>query len=75
MGDHEEYEVEEVIDSQIRKKQLEYRIRWKEYSESDDTWEPIGNLEHSRDVIGQFHQEFPEAIRPTDLQQDKKKRF
>ena len=42
----EEYEVEKVLDKRVKKGQVEYLVKWKNYDDPDDnTWEPIGNLE------------------------------
>jgi chromobox protein 1/chromobox protein 5 len=38
------YEVEKIIAKRTNKGRTEYRIRWKGYSEKDDTWEPTENL-------------------------------
>ena len=39
-----EYEVEEILDKRTRKGVTEYKIRWKGYSNEDDTWEPTSHL-------------------------------
>ena len=36
VGDNEEWEVEDVVDSRIRYRTLQYRIRWRVYDET--TW-------------------------------------
>lgn len=40
----EEYEVQKIIDDEIRNGKKYYRIRWKGWSAKDDTWEPKSSL-------------------------------
>lgn len=43
--DEEEYEVQEIVDHRKeRGGKVVYRIRWKNYGENDDTWEPEETL-------------------------------
>eukprot|EP01052_Picozoa_sp_SAG31_P047547 SAG31_NODE_9565_length_1258_cov_1.321829_1_plen_127_part_00 len=35
-----EYEVDKILDKDKRGKHVYYRVRWKGYTEDDDTWEP-----------------------------------
>lgn len=39
---NEEYEVQKIIDDEMRGGKKYYRIRWKGWSAKDDTWEPKG---------------------------------
>lgn len=39
---NKEYEVQKVIDDEMRGGKKYYRIRWKGWSSKDDTWEPKG---------------------------------
>lgn len=39
-----EYEVESILNKRIRRKKIEYLIKWKGYGVADATWEPSENL-------------------------------
>lgn len=50
----EEYEVEQILDSRMHRRRLEYLIHWKGYGPEDRTWEPVSNLGNSKDLISEF---------------------
>ena len=56
-----EYEVEEVLDSRLKKGKLEYLVKWSGYTDEYNTWEPVSNLENSKEAIEDFHGENPSA--------------
>ena len=58
-----EYEVEEVLDSRLKKGKLEYLVKWSGYTDEYNTWEPVSNLENSKETIEDFHKENPSAPR------------
>jgi Chromo (CHRromatin Organisation MOdifier) domain len=59
----EEYEVEYVVDSRLKRGKLEYLVHWKGYGDEDRTWEPEANLENCRDLVQDYHKRKPSAPR------------
>ena len=67
-----EYEVQEIIDSEMRKRKgtrakkkiLHYQVVWVGYEEPD--WEPWDNLEHAKERARVFHKRYPDKPRPPD---------
>ncbi|XP_076857949.1 LOW QUALITY PROTEIN: M-phase phosphoprotein 8 [Brachyhypopomus gauderio] len=45
------YEVEKIIDMRVEDGEVLYRVRWKNYSSDDDTWEPKAHLEDCSEVL------------------------
>jgi hypothetical protein len=61
------WEVEEILDSRIFRRHLQYKVRWKGYSNSNDSWEPLEPLEHSLDLLHEFHTRYPTKRLPSSL--------
>lgn len=53
----EEYEVEEIRDMRIRNNKTEYLIKWKNYPESSNQWEPAKNLTHVQRLLKDFRRQ------------------
>lgn len=59
-GDDEGYEVEDIVDHKIKGKKKYFKIRWKNYDESQDTWEPEDDLS-CPEIIERYLEKHPEA--------------
>jgi hypothetical protein len=60
IGNHEEYEVEELLDSRQRQGRLEYLIHWHGYDINKRTWEPSTNLANVPQKVLEFHRRYPD---------------
>ena len=61
VGDHEEWEVEAIVDSQIHYRTLQYRVKWRGYI--DLTWESWYHLRDNAQLVP-YHQQYPERPGP-----------
>ena len=61
-----EYEVEGILDKRRQNGQTQYKVKWKNYSISESTWEPKENLKGAKETVDKFEKNFL---------QHKKKRF
>ena len=57
----EECDVEEVVDSRIRYRRLEYRVKW--VGEKETTWQPAKDLENVKESVELYHQRYLERPR------------
>ncbi|KAG9349719.1 hypothetical protein JZ751_028167 [Albula glossodonta] len=55
------YEVERIIDMRMEKGKVMYRVRWKNYTSDDDTWEPEAHLADCREVLLAYRRKVPES--------------
>jgi hypothetical protein len=53
-SNHEEYEVETILDKRILRNRPQYLIKWMGYPLHDATWEPLENLENAKETIKEF---------------------
>jgi hypothetical protein len=63
-----EYEVEHIVGMRRfgRNKKLQYKVRWKGYSEAHDSWEPVDNI-HAPKLLEEYHRETRTVIRATRI--------
>ncbi|XP_061081620.1 M-phase phosphoprotein 8 isoform X2 [Conger conger] len=55
------YEVESIIDMRMGEGEILYRVRWKNYTAEEDTWEPEANLEDCMEVLLAFRKKVTES--------------
>jgi len=59
-----EYEVEEILDRQEKRRKTKYLVKWKGYMVEENTWEGLENLKNAERKIEEFEKErFEEEIR------------
>jgi hypothetical protein len=62
-----EYEVREILDSRVYRRQLQYLVDWKYYGPEHRTWEPLENLENCQQLIEEFHGKYPDRPRTVSI--------
>jgi hypothetical protein len=50
----EEWEVEAIIKHKRTRWGIRYRVKWKGYPSSENSWEPESNLEHAADILAAY---------------------
>jgi hypothetical protein len=55
--DETEYEVERILDMRTKNKTRQYLIKWKNYGDEENTWEPMTNLKNCQALLRQYHQQ------------------
>ncbi|XP_055331374.1 M-phase phosphoprotein 8-like isoform X2 [Paramacrobiotus metropolitanus] len=57
-SDENQWEVEAIVDRRKRGRYYEYKIKWKDCSESENTWEPQKNL-NCTELLERYNREHP----------------
>ena len=57
----EEFEVEQILDSRLFRGNLQYLVKWKDYGEEENSWEPATNVTHAQELVNEFHRRHPNA--------------
>jgi hypothetical protein len=67
----EEYEVEKILDYQEIGGKPHYLVKWENYSDAENTWEPKRNLtKNCSDLLEEFHRQNPLAGKRTSSKKD-----
>ena len=57
-----EYEVEEILDSRIYYRRLQFLVAWKGYGREENSWVNANDV-HAVDLIKEFYRSHPNAPR------------
>jgi len=72
--------VEKIIRSEIiaytrkvrghnkRMRELTYFVKWKGWSEDENTWEPLESLDNAKELVEEFHSENEEMPERADVE-------
>jgi hypothetical protein len=61
----EEWEIDEILDSRLRYKRLQYLCSWKGYDAP--TWEYSDNITNAPHLLTHFHREYPTKPAPVGV--------
>jgi hypothetical protein len=61
---HEEYEVDEILDSRVIRRKLQYLVSWRGYGPSENTWQVKSDLDNCARLLKEFHEQFPNKPGP-----------
>lgn len=64
------YEVEKIVKHRKHSGRIQYRVRWKGYTEDDDTWEDEDNLEGCAIALAEYHKAHPNLVKKDEYRQD-----
>ena len=67
IGDVPEWEVEEIGGIRKWRNQWQYFIKWKGYPPSDNTWEPLSNVQNAMEIIRRWHKKNPNKPKPQQV--------
>jgi hypothetical protein len=60
----EEYEVKHILDGKPVGRRFKYLVKWLGYPDTENQWLAASNLDHAKDVIFDYHKQFPNAPKP-----------
>ncbi|XP_064611194.1 chromodomain Y-like protein [Liolophura sinensis] len=63
-GSDQEFEVDRILDHRKQGAKSEYLIRWKDFGPEDDSWEPVQNLTHCRDLVEHYNRVYLSPVTP-----------
>ncbi|GIY59849.1 chromobox protein homolog 3 [Caerostris darwini] len=68
-GEPDQYMVEKIVDKRIANGKIEYFLKWHGYADSENTWEPVENLE-CPEMIEDFEKKLRKANESAEKQSE-----
>ncbi|MBW0544053.1 hypothetical protein O181_083768 [Austropuccinia psidii MF-1] len=64
--EEEEWEVSQILDSNLKRGKLWYLVEWRGFSQDSErsTWEPAENLKNCPELVKDFHYLYPDKPGP-----------
>jgi len=62
---HEEYELDKILDSRRGWSKLKYFVHWNGYDIDERTWESAENLASALEKVQEFYQRYPHKYKPS----------
>ena len=62
MDDGEEYEVEEILDKTKHRKEIWYKVKWKEWPKEYDQWVCESDMEGAQELRSEYNKKHAEAV-------------
>lgn len=70
-----EFEVETVLAKKMIRGNLYYLVKWKGYSNDENTWEPLEHLSNAADIVTTFDYNYEREQEKKSMVDDKKKGY
>ena len=67
IDDHEEYEVEQILDARMRRGKSQYLVKWKGYPDVDNLWVSSESCQNAQEELDDFYTRFPTKPHPNTL--------
>ena len=67
VDDHEEYEVEKVLDARERRGKVQYLVKWKGYPDVDNLWVSVESCQNASEELDDFYRRFLTKPHPQTL--------
>ncbi|EFQ96955.1 hypothetical protein MGYG_09215 [Nannizzia gypsea CBS 118893] len=69
----QEYEVERILDEKRINGKIHYLVKWKGYDDSENTYEPMRNLQNATQAIEKYHQRRDSQEEPREKDHEKRR--
>jgi len=73
-GQGQEYSVEKILDKRTRNGIVEYFLKWTDYDDSENSWEPEENL-HCEELVNDFEEKLKKEKKNTQPVRNRKRTF